>query len=207
MMGRRRGALAVWVDAERGPDDGMRVLLAHEALHEVFGGALRVDAGGRDAAWFSEGFAVHYARRMLFEEGMISAESFLADVGRARGREGGATDGGALPELPDDAFGPCFRRKAEMRVTASLGFDPASLSGVPQIIRGTVAGSNAEKAGVRDGALVLKSNVRAGQALDPEATVELVLAGRGGKHVARFKPATKERVVGFVAQACKRAER
>lgn len=276
------GAVSVWIDAERTLDDGAKILVAHEALHEVFGGALRLDAGGRDAAWFSEGFATHYARRALFDQGMITAEAFLADVARARdGGPEGATDGGthalgyglgsryaalldsgmrarsggkrtlddlvralgeaarkapgapievgvfralvraelgekeerglwdglvvgALPELPDDAFGPCFRRKMETRTVAALGFDASSLDASPQIIRGTVHGSAAERAGVRDGALVLKSSVRAGRRIDPEVEVELVLAGRKGKQVVRYKPAATERAPAFRPNPCKR---
>lgn len=276
------GAVSVWIDAERTLDDGARILLSHEALHRVFGGALRLDAGGRDAAWFSEGFATHYARRALFDQGMITAEAFLADVARARdGGPEGATDGGAhalgyglgsryaalldaeirgrsggkrslddvvralaeiarkapdepiamavfrntvtaeigadreralwdglvigaLPELPDDAFGPCFRRKVEMRTVAALGFDAASLDASPQIIRGTVPGSAAERAGVRDGALVLRSSVRAGQRVDPDVEVELVLAGRKGKQVVRYRPARTEKVAAFAPQPCGR---
>src|SRR5262249_7576226 len=45
---------------------------------------------------------------------------------------------GAPPELPDDAFGPCFRRVTEEKKVPELGFDAASLSGSTPIIRGTV---------------------------------------------------------------------
>lgn len=276
------GAIAVWLDPTRGLDDGVKILLAHEALHALFGGSLRIDAAGRDAAWFSEGMATHYARRALFDQRAITAESFIADVERERGAsQGGETDGGAhalgyglgsryaalvdvevrsrsggarsldhvvrsladaarktpgepialnvfrsivaaeigssrerelwdalvvgaLPPLPDDAFGPCFRRVATERTVAALGFDPASLDASPQIIRGVSPGSSAERAGIKDGALVLRSSVRAGQPLDPDVDVELVLAGRKGKQVVRYKPAKKETIRVFRPQACAR---
>lgn len=276
------GAVAVWIDAARGLDDGAKILLAHEALHRVFGGSLRLDAGGHDAAWFAEGFATHYARRALFDEGAIGAEAFLADVARERrGGEAGGSDGGAhalgyglgsryaalldvevrarskgkrslddlvralaevarkapgepipvsvfrqavaaeigeaqeralwdglvagaLPELPDGAFGPCFGKVAEARTVADLGFDPSSLDSSPQIIRGTAPGSAAERAGVKDGALVLRSSVRGGQRLDPDATVELVLAGRKGKQVVRYRPAKTVTSTVFKPRSCRR---
>src|SRR5262249_11487350 len=61
---------------------------------------------------------------------------------------------GTPPELPEGAFGPCFRRVTEKVVVPELGFDQASLSGRAPLIQGTVAGSAAARAGVRDGALV-----------------------------------------------------
>lgn len=279
------GAMSLWIDAQRPLDDGAKILLAHETLHRVFGGALQLDAGGRDAAWFSEGFTTHYARRALFDQGLITAEAFLADVARARdGADDGALDAGAhalgyglgsryaalldaemrsrsggkralddlvralfglagqagkeadapipmavfrktvaaeigddreralwdglvvgaLPDLPDDAFGPCFRRKMESRSVPDLGFDPASLDTSPQIIRGTVPGSAAERAGLRDGALVLKTSLGGRRRVDPEEEIELVLAGKKGKQVVRYRPAKAEKVSVFAAQPCKR---
>ena len=276
------GAVAVWIDAARGLDDGVKIVLAHEALHAVFGRAIRVDAAGLDAAWFAEGFTTHYARRALFEEGVIGADVFLADVARldegrakeadpgdahaigyalgaryaalldaavrrrskgarslddavralaeeaAKGKEGlvplaafraliaaeiGEADeralwlglvAGALPELPDGAFGPCFRRVTETRTEVSLGFDAASLTGRPQIIRGTVDGSAAARAGVHDGAIVLSSNVRPGQELSPARAVELLLMGAKGKKRVRYSPAVKVTQTAFKSRPCER---
>ncbi|MBK8255443.1 MAG: hypothetical protein IPK82_22630 [Polyangiaceae bacterium] len=273
-------ALAIWIDRERALDDGVKVLIAHEALHRVFGDALRVDANGRDAAWFSEGFATFYARKVLFDEGLLGAEGFAADVNRARGNEAdsGARDGGAhavgytlgeryaalldvatrarskgthslndivkalaveagqmggpvkvarfreiaaaevgeekeralwdglivgaLGEVPSDAYGPCFTRKTKTTIVPMLGFDAASLRDKPLMIRGTVPGSNAEKAGVHDGALVLKSSVKNEANVDPDQAVELVLAGAKGKRVVRYKPFKKESVTRFEPVAC-----
>lgn len=111
---------------------------------------------------------------------------------------------GAPPELPDDAFGPCFRRVTEMKKVPELGFDRASLGGPTPIIQGTVAGSEAARAGVADGALVLRSSLRAGEPLDPEATIELLLARQGGKKKVRYKPAATRRTAVFKASPCKR---
>lgn len=276
------GTIALWLDAARPLDDGAKILIAHETLHEVFGGVLRVEAEGREATWFSEGFATHYARRLLFDQGLIEAAAFLADVARgddersekgspddaraagygrgaryaaqidaavrarSRGkhtlddviralttlarktpevplalsafrgavtaevgeeRERALWDGLAArtpPELPDDAFGPCFRRLIETRTVFELGFDAASLRSRPQLIRGTTPGSAAERAGVRDGAMVLKSSVHAGEKLDPGATVELLLTDPKGKKRVRYKPAQTQKTAVFVPQTCKR---
>jgi len=58
---------------------------------------------------------------------------------------------GATILPPSDAYGPRFRRIAVSLRRFDLGFDPASLLGQPRIVRGLVAGSNADKAGLRDG--------------------------------------------------------
>lgn len=276
------GALALWLDAERALDDGAKILIAHEALHRFFGSVIRLEENRREATWFSEGFATHYARRVLFDQGKIDAAAFALDVARGDDERAGKGDGedprkgeygrgaryaamldaavrsrskgkrsldgvvralamlarkapgtplevGALraivaahvgdekerelwdglaaaapKALPDDAYGPCFRRKTEKREVFELGFDPASLSARPQLIRGTVAGSAAARAGVHDGAMVLRSNLAAGREIDATFTVELVLAGTSGKTRARYKPSRVEKTSVFQPQACKR---
>jgi len=301
------GALALWLDAGRTLDDGAKILIAHEALHGVFGGAIRVAADGREASWFSEGFATHYARRMLFDQGQIDAAAFLADVARGNDersdgasaeardeRSDGASaeardersDGASAeardddyargagyaaqldvavrarsrgkrtlddvvrglaglamktpgapiavsafraavaaevgeakelalwdglvaktpPELPEQAFGPCFRRVSESRSVFQLGFDPASLRSRFPIIRGTIEGSAAARAGVRDGAMVLKSNVRADEEIAPAFTVELLLTDPKGKKRVRYKPSQTLKTSVFQPQPCKRAQ-
>ena len=107
-------------------------------------------------------------------------------------------------ELPDGAFGPCFHRAIEARTTLELGFDAASLGASPQIIRGTVPGSAAARAGVRDGALVLKSSVRAGQEIAASTTVKLVLSDARGKKNVSYRPAATQKKAVFKPQSCKR---
>lgn len=277
------GAIALWIDEARSFDEGARILVAHEVLHRVFGGAIRVGIEGYEAAWFAEGLATYYARRMLFDSGEIGPEAFLADLERTDGersaeghagdrraaeysrgsryaamldaslrarskgkrslddvvralvvearkagdaplsveafravveRETGADEEKVLwrglvanrvPELPEGAFGPCFRRTIEERTVPELGFDASSLSSPPQIIHGTVAGSAAERAGVKDGALVLRSSYRAGDAIDPKGEIELVVSASKGKKRIRYRPAATLRRVVFKARACKRS--
>ncbi len=274
------GAIALWLDAERTMDDDAKILVAHEAYHRVFGGLLRVGIEGYEAAWFTEGFATYYARRSLFAERSITAESFVADLERTDGERSAAAHAGdrraseysrgsryaaaldatlrlssagvrslddvvralivearkakdepvsvesfraivakqtgpdkeralwqglvenRLPDLPDGAFGPCFRRSVELRTAPELGFDASSLGSAPQIIHGTVPGSAAARAGVQDGDLVLRSSLRPGEEIDPKAEIELVVSAAKGKKRIRYKPAATARRVVFKPQPC-----
>ena len=49
------------------------------------------------------------------------------------------------------AFGPCFTRTTKMLLRYQLGFDPKVLVEPKRIVRGLIAGSAAERAGVRNG--------------------------------------------------------
>ncbi len=57
-----------------------------------------------------------------------------------------------LPQSGD--FGPCFRRTTGMFRRFELGFDPGSLVGPVKTIRGLIPGSEADKAGLRNGDVV-----------------------------------------------------
>jgi predicted metalloprotease with PDZ domain len=57
--------------------------------------------------------------------------------------------GTVLPAF--DAYGPEFRRVTRALRRFDLGFDPASLTARPRIVRGLIAGSQAQKAGLREG--------------------------------------------------------
>jgi predicted metalloprotease with PDZ domain len=54
-----------------------------------------------------------------------------------------------LPE--SDAFGPCFERRSAKLRRFELGFDPKIMNQRPRIVRGLIPGSEAERAGLRDG--------------------------------------------------------
>jgi hypothetical protein len=64
-----------------------------------------------------------------------------------------------LPESGD--FGPCFARTTKTIRRFELGFDPTSLVGEVKTIKGLMRGSEADKAGIRNGDVVTY-----GQALD-----------------------------------------
>ena len=59
--------------------------------------------------------------------------------------------GGQMPIPPPDAFGPCFTRTTAQVRRYELGFTPAVLREPQRIIRGLIAGSRAELAGLQNG--------------------------------------------------------
>jgi predicted metalloprotease with PDZ domain len=81
-------------------------------------------------------------------------------VGKELGEKGVANFramlAGATQLPPSDAFGPCFRRVARPLRRYQLGFDPKVLVEPKRIVRGLIAGSAAEKAGLRNGDEILK---------------------------------------------------
>jgi predicted metalloprotease with PDZ domain len=83
-----------------------------------------------DATW------VGLLRQELGEDGLAVHNSMLAG-------------GLVLPESDD--FGPCFHRTIKKIRQFDLGFDNASLLGAVKTIKGLKPGSEAAKAGVRDG--------------------------------------------------------
>jgi predicted metalloprotease with PDZ domain len=103
-------------------------------------------------------------------------------------------------ELPDDAFGPCVRRTVREQTVFDLGFDRRSLDRRPTLIRGLTPGSPADRAGVREGALVIDARVPAeAEALRRPAEVDLLLGE--GKRV-RYRPVATRRDVRWVAAEC-----
>lgn len=58
---------------------------------------------------------------------------------------------------PSDAYGSGFRRVTKPLRRYDLGFDIASLQARPKIVQGLVAGSNADKAGLKEGDEILNS--------------------------------------------------
>jgi predicted metalloprotease with PDZ domain len=286
------GSFALWFDEGRAFDAGLKSVVAHELTHRYLGGALRLeDESGHEAAWFSEGFTVHLARRWLLESGMVTPRDVLGDLRRtmddraspgrleacaassgarsqddyrrgaryaaltdaaikrassgqrgiddlvrellARGRAerraafpvsvfreavqrelgdaGGATfdeviTRGEPAPLPDDAFGPCFRRVSREESFFELGFDRRSLLKTPAIVTGVVHGSAAEKAGLHEGALVLLARVPGEDTVTlrgaRKAEVVLTIAGRGSGKKIRYRPWTKRPVVSWEAQEC-----
>ncbi len=74
-------SFSVWFDRHREFDARLRILVAHELVHQWLGGVLRVArADGSEADWFAEGFAVHYARSLLLRKGLISLDDYQEDL-------------------------------------------------------------------------------------------------------------------------------
>lgn len=132
-------------------------------------------------------------------------------VQRELGDSGGATFDrmivrGEPVEVPDSAFGPCFHRVSRDEEVLEVGFDRRSLLRTPPVVTGVVRGSAAEKAGLRDGALVLAAKVPAegetSKKKGKNAEVVLTLAGKGGGKKLRYHPWSKRRVVVWEVQEC-----
>lgn len=83
-----------------------------------------------------------------------------------------------LPESGD--FGPCFARTTGRFRRFELGFEPKSLVGDVKTIRGLIAGSEAEKAGLRNGDVVTYSVAMDSVQGDQRRTLTLRVT-RGGK--------------------------
>lgn len=89
-------SFGLWIGNISGLDGPTIIAAAHELAHSWFGGAVRlVDESGVEQTWFAEGFAVHYARKIAWQEKLVSAEEFAADLERTVGI--GTSDLGAHP--------------------------------------------------------------------------------------------------------------
>jgi hypothetical protein len=94
--------------------------------------------------------------------------------------------GTVLP--PSDAYGPGFRRVTKPLRRYDLGFDITSLQARPKIVRGLIAGSNAERAGLRDGDEILNSFPQDALQGDQQAFVTLDVKREGATRQLRYQP-------------------
>ena len=62
----------------------------------------------------------------------------------------------SLPLPGSGAFGPCFRRTTRELRRYELGFEPAVLTENPRIVKGLIEGSEAQRAGLRNGDRILE---------------------------------------------------
>ncbi len=102
-----------------------------------------------------------------------------------------------LPE--PDGFGPCFRRSTRRVRAFDMGYDIAIHAGdsglgpkTDRIVRGLKPGSEAEKAGVRDGDRVLSGGPGDKLQLDVTRTVTLELEREGRKFPVTYLPRGEE---------------
>ncbi|MEN3747052.1 peptidase M61 [Sphingomonas sp. HF-S3] len=89
---------------------------------------------------------------------------------------------------PSDAFGPKFRRVEKPLRRFDLGFDPDSLLARPRIVRGLVAGSNAEMAGLREGDEILNPFSQDAMQGDQKAWLTLEIKRDGSMQTLRYQP-------------------
>jgi hypothetical protein len=93
---------------------------------------------------------------------------------------------------PSDAFGVKFHRVEKPLRRFDLGFDPASLLAKPKIVRGLIAGSNAEKAGLREGDEILNTFSQDGMQGDQQAWLTLEIRRGVEKLSLRYQPRGEE---------------
>lgn len=94
-----------------------------------------IDRGKKGQAITDESW-LEMLRRDIGNEGVTLHEAMLAGTL-------------ILPESGD--FGPCFKRGTKMIRRFDVGFDFASLIGADKVVRGLKPGSEAERAGLREG--------------------------------------------------------
>lgn len=89
-------SFGLWIGNEARFDASTLIAASHELAHSWIGGAVRlIDESGTEQAWFAEGFAVHYARKVALREKLISPDEFATDVDRTLGL--GVSDLGSHP--------------------------------------------------------------------------------------------------------------
>jgi predicted metalloprotease with PDZ domain len=128
----------------------------------------RRDGGAMDEALYRS-----LLKADLGEQGIADLDAMLA----------GAT---ILP--PSNAYGPGFRRVTRPLRRYDLGFAMASLQARPKIVRGLVPGSNAEKAGLRDGDEILNGFPQDALQGDQQAYLTLDLRRNGRLLHIRYQP-------------------
>jgi predicted metalloprotease with PDZ domain len=167
---RRGAALAAWLDAEIA-----RATQGKEALSDVLHD-LTARGGTLPVAALVDALGAHAPAAAA----SLAAATLRVDAGKE------------APDLPDDAFGPCVRPRAKERTVFDLGLDAASLRASPAMVRGLVQGSRAQRAGLVEGALVLRSRVppEAEALNDEHAEVDLALGD--GRRV-RYRPIATRR--------------
>ena len=117
---------------------------------------------------------------------------------------------GGLLIPPPTSFAPCFRPVPHKDRPYQLGFDQASLSSEPKVIRGLIAESAAAKAGLREGDVVVSSDDVL--QVQKDASQSMHLSVKRGESVApityvpRGEPIDSyrwDRVVGVKDAQCK----
>jgi predicted metalloprotease with PDZ domain len=116
---------------------------------------------------------------------------------------------GKMPVPASAAFGPCFRATTRPMRQYELGFEPASLAEKRRVVRGLVPESAADRAGLRNGDLIVNPVPQDAIQGDQGATLRLVVE-RGGRQFeieylprgATVQARQWERVSGIKDEAC-----
>ena len=95
---------------------------------------------------------------------------------------------GKLLVPPSDAYGPCFKREVAAFPRFELGFDSASLTASPRIVTGLIPGSNAAKAGLKNGDEITEAVVLDAVQSKPDATITLNIRNMGDVGQVTYLP-------------------
>jgi len=121
-----------------------------------------------------------------------SDEAFLKLVAKELGadpRPGySAMMAGGLVVPDSDAYGPCFTRVTGKVRRFELGFDPKSLVGGVKTIRGLIPGSEAARAGIRNGDIVTYAVALDSVQGDPNQTLTFRVTRDGGRFPLTYLP-------------------
>ena len=127
-------------------------------------------------------------RKGLSNSPDIWVELITKDLGPAAKAEYEAMLAGAVM-LPDsDAFGPCFERRIAKLRRFELGFDPKVMNQSPRIIRGLIPGSEADRAGLRDGDEITKPVGLDSVQEDQKRTLKLEIRRQGKVFPVTYLP-------------------
>lgn len=95
---------------------------------------------------------------------------------------------GKLVLPPSDAFGPCFVRTTAPLRRYELGFDSAVLMEPARIVRGVVPGSEAARAGLRNGDRIVKPVPQDAIQANQKATLTLLIERNGRTFPITYLP-------------------
>ncbi|MDP1875875.1 hypothetical protein [Phenylobacterium sp.] len=112
----------------------------------------------------------------------------VAELGEAGGQITADMLAGGLMLPESDAFGPCFARITRPFRRFELGFEPTSLVGHVKTISGLIPGSEAEKAGLREGDVVTYAVAMDSVQGDPERTLTLQVTREGATFPVTYLP-------------------
>ncbi len=80
------GLLVLQTGGRAPPPALLKLMVAHELLHQWIGIGVRIAGREGTRHWFSEGFTVHFARELALQGGLIELRGFAEDVGVSTSR-------------------------------------------------------------------------------------------------------------------------
>lgn len=141
----------------------------------------------------------HDRSRIVSNKRIFKAASKYAHRASIRRLRQYVEHGGSV-QLPESALGPCVQVRTEMFGSFDLGFDRSSITGDTNRVTGVKPGTEAYKAGLRDGQQLLGWSFSNG---DPSKQVRLAIKTDAGRQVLTYYPQSAGRtpVQQFVLDA------